>query len=253
MSSVPIFHFDFENYTTGSNTIVNKGSKGTAFNATIGGNSSVISNDYATGTNCLSLIGEGTSSGGYLQFPGFKWSDITTSPLTYTICFWYKKIKDSITETNARILDFYYDSNTYIYIYFNSTGNLVFKKNDARGFIDTTVVVNTDVCDGRWHHFAILNNLDSLYNQIYIDGVFSTQISHTNTGFSNTNAYTSCYLGRSSTSTDYYATELIDDFRIYNKALTSTEIASLFALYNRPVCNFFIGNPPVNLNLFMLP
>ena len=119
--------------------------------------------------------------------------------------------------------------------------------------IDTTVLVNTDVCDGRWHHFAILNNLDSLYNQIYIDGVFSTQISHTNTGFSNTNAYTSCYLGRSSTSTDYYATELIDDFRIYNKALTSTEIASLFALYNRPVCNFFIGNPPVNLNLFMLP
>ena len=118
--------------------------------------------------------------------------------------------------------------------------------------IDSTVLVNTDVCDGRRHHFAILND-NSFSNQIYIDGVFSTEIAHPNAGFSNTNAYTSCYLGRSSTSTDYYATELIDDFRIYNKALTSTEIASLFALHKRPVCNFFIGNPPVNLNLFMLP
>jgi hypothetical protein len=122
----PIIQFDFENYTAGSNTIVNKGFKGTTFDATIGGNSSIISRDYATGTNCLCLIGEGTSSGGYLQIPGFQWNDVAISPLTYTICFWYKKIKDTITETNARILDFYYDSSTYIYIYFNSSGNLVF-------------------------------------------------------------------------------------------------------------------------------
>jgi len=67
-------HYNFENYVPGSNTIVNKGSTGSAYNATIGGNASVINTDHATGTSCLSLIGEGTSSGGYLQIPNFRWS-----------------------------------------------------------------------------------------------------------------------------------------------------------------------------------
>ena len=123
----PIIQFDFENYTAGSNTIVNKGFKGTTFDATIGGNSSIISRDYATGTNCLCLISEGTSSGGYLQIPGFRWhvDFLAGTGCWFTICFWYKKPATSITETNARILDFYRDSTTYCYIYFNSNGNLI--------------------------------------------------------------------------------------------------------------------------------
>ena len=45
--NIPVLHYDFENYVAGSNTIVNKGSLGTAFNATLNGNSSIISNDCA--------------------------------------------------------------------------------------------------------------------------------------------------------------------------------------------------------------
>ena len=69
-----VLHYNFENYVAGSNTIVYKGTTGSAYNATIGGNASVINTDHATGTSCLSLIGEGTSSGGYLQIPNFRWS-----------------------------------------------------------------------------------------------------------------------------------------------------------------------------------
>ena len=64
-----MLHYNFENNVQGSNIIVNKGSLGTAFNATMNGNSSIISHDCATGTSCLSLTGEGTSSCGYLQIP----------------------------------------------------------------------------------------------------------------------------------------------------------------------------------------
>lgn len=247
-----MLHYDFENYTAGSNTVVNKGSTGSAFNATIGGTSSITNTDYATGTNCLSLIGQGTSNGGYLQIPNFKWQTnfLAGSGAWYTICFWYKKKADSITETNARILDLYYDTNTYFYMYFNSSGNLVFKKNDIYGLIDTTTIVNANVCDGRWHHFVMTNN-NSTNNQLYIDGVYTGNFYSANSGFANTYNYTSCYMGRSSNSSDYYATELIDDFRIYRGSLSAAEISALFALYNRPSCNIFIGNPPVNLNLFM--
>ena len=70
--STPWITYDFENYTAGSNIVVNKGNMGTTFNATIAETSSIISTDYATGTKSLSLIGQGTSNGGYLQIPGFK-------------------------------------------------------------------------------------------------------------------------------------------------------------------------------------
>ena len=246
-----VLNYNFKNYVAGSNTIVNKGTLGSAYNVTIGGNLSVINTDHATGTSCLSLIGEGTSSGGYLQIPNFKWTPtfLYNGPL-FTISFWYKKPASSITETNARIIDLYYDSNNYFYIYFNSSGNLVLKKNDVYGLIDT-VLVNTNVCDGRWHHFAITNN-NTLTNKIYIDGVFTTNFTNANSGFGIGINYSSCYIGRSSTSTDYYATECIDDFRIYNYYMQPADVSALFALYNKPSCNYlFVGNPPVGLNLFM--
>ena len=65
--SALVLHYNFKNYVSGSNTIVNKGSLGTAYNATMNGNSSVISHDCATSMSCLSLTGEGTLSGRYLQ------------------------------------------------------------------------------------------------------------------------------------------------------------------------------------------
>ena len=149
-----VLHYNFENYVQGSNIIVNKGTLGSAFNATIGGNLSVINTDHATGTSCLSKIGEGSSSGGYLQIPNFKWIPTFTPGCLFSICFWYKKPASFMTKTNSRILDLHYDGNNYLYIYFNSSGNLVLQKNDIYGLTDT-VLVNANVCDGRWHHFAI--------------------------------------------------------------------------------------------------
>ena len=85
-----MLHYDFENYTADSNIIENKGTLGSAFNSRIGG--SIISTDYATGTNSLSLTGEGTPNGGYLQIPNFKWCPtVLNFPSCYSICFWFKK------------------------------------------------------------------------------------------------------------------------------------------------------------------
>ena len=110
--------------------------------------------------------------------------------------------------------------------------------------------MDANVCDGRWHHFAITNT-NFVVNQIYIDGVLFTTFSDANSAFGSSYTFTNCYIGRSSNSTDYYATELIDNFRIYNYSLNSGAISALFALYNRPSCNFYNGNPPVDLSLYM--
>ena len=87
----PILQYDFENYTAGSTTVVNKGSLGTGYNATLYGTSAVISSDYVTGTSCLSLIGGSTSSGGYLQINALSmYITLAYQSSNNTICFWFK-------------------------------------------------------------------------------------------------------------------------------------------------------------------
>ena len=124
------------------------------------------------------------------------------------------------------------------------------KKNDTYGSQYSTFYTATTVCDGRWHHFAITCT-QFITNNIYMDGVLFESFMHRSSGFGSSYTFTSCYIGRSSTSTDYYATECIDDFRIYNYSLNTGAVSALFALYNRPSCNFYNGNPPVNLSLYM--
>ena len=113
-----------------------------------------------------------------------------------------------------------------------------------------STIITATVCDGRWHHFAITCT-NFVTNNVYIDGVLFNTFMDASSGFGSSYTFTSCYIGRSSTSTDYYATECIDDFRIYNYSLNAGAISSLFSLYNRPSCNFYNGNPPVNLSLYM--
>jgi hypothetical protein len=48
-----VLHYNFENYVAGSNTIVNKGSTGSAYNATIGGNLNVTGNITFGGTSTV--------------------------------------------------------------------------------------------------------------------------------------------------------------------------------------------------------
>ena len=161
----PVIHFNFEN----QGSITNIGTLGRYITATLYGTCSVISSDYATGTSCLSLIGGSSSSGGYLQISNFDLSLILGYQALHTsICFWFKKKAVTISETNARILDFYYNRSYYIRFFFDSNGCLNFQKNDMNG--EFSCVITAKVCDGGWHHIAVVNDYPNLI--IYFDGLF---------------------------------------------------------------------------------
>ena len=104
--------------------------------------------------------------------------------------------------------------------------------------------INTNVVDGKWHHICgVRNSVGDTY-KVYLDGSASASASYTLTAFqSNKNITTSVpyRIGADPGWTPaIYSNGTIDDVRIYNRALSATEV---LALYNSNATKF---NAPTN-------
>jgi len=84
----------------------------------------------------------------------------------------------------------------------------------------------TIVADGNWHHLVGVRNGSSAL--IYVDGVQDGTGTNASTG--DTNISTSTRIAARNAASPPYYVGLIDDARIYNRALTATEVALLYNL-----------------------
>jgi Concanavalin A-like lectin/glucanases superfamily len=88
---------------------------------------------------------------------------------------------------------------------------------------DDTLTTSTNVLDGTWHHI-VATFLPSTYARIYVDGILNASDTTTiQSAIVNNTA--PVQIGLHDTSTNFNGS--IDDLRIYNRALTETEIAIL--------------------------
>jgi hypothetical protein len=88
---------------------------------------------------------------------------------------------------------------------------------------DDTLTTSTNVLDGTWHHI-VATFLPSTYARIYVDGILNASDTTTiQSAIVNNTA--PVQIGLHDTSTNFNGS--IDDVRIYNRALTETEIAIL--------------------------
>jgi len=89
---------------------------------------------------------------------------------------------------------------------------------------------NTVVNDGEWHHCALTvvegGNLRVPQNVLYVDGVEDTVFSGSDNIY-NLTADADISIGRRASHGDRYFTGLIDDVRIYDYALSDTEVANI--------------------------
>jgi hypothetical protein len=83
---------------------------------------------------------------------------------------------------------------------------------------------NTSVNDGNWHHVGY--TLDSSYNmQFYFDGATDSSLIANAGGFPSSGG--PFVIGSDATDANYY-TGSLDEVRVYNRVLTSTEVATLY-------------------------
>ncbi|MFF3332751.1 LamG-like jellyroll fold domain-containing protein [Streptomyces sp. NPDC002888] len=124
--------------------------------------------------------------------------------------------------TWARIFDFGSGTSRYMFLTAkNGTNGFIrfgIKNGGSEQVVDGTAALPT----GGWHHVAV--TLDGSTGTLYVDGakVGSGNISIKP---SDLGANTQNYLGRSQFSSDPYLDGRIDEFRIYNRALTAAEVA----------------------------
>ena len=198
------------------------------------GNDAVLTGtfNFATGQVGKGLVltavngSDGGSSGGFATLP----KGIVAGATELTVAAWFK-----VTSSLAfqRIFDFGTSSTTSS-MYFtprNSTdlpqftirsvpsGGSEIKQNvTSKG---SPLVVN------EWHHVAVV--LDATGGHLYLDGVPIGDNTGVTLRPADLGAMPNNWIGRSEFNTDPHLDGMIDEFRVYNRGLTASEIDELFA------------------------
>lgn len=123
--------------------------------------------------------------------------------------------------------------------------------NKAAAFIrDTagasnTIVSNTTVADGTWHHIAVTQNSSGVFQGVYVDGRLDTASNTGNSlgamGVNKTNIGATLY--QAFPQGVNFVNGQIDEVRVYNRILSEAEIRKLYQSGN------VISKPPTNLGL----
>lgn len=125
-----------------------------------------------------------------------------------------------------RILDFGTGTTAYMYLV-PTTGSVTrFAITTSGSGGEQRINSTTALPTGTWTHVAVTRS--GTTGILHINGVVAGQNSAMTLSPSSLGSTTNNWLGRSQFSGDSYLDGRIDDFRIYGRALTSTEILDLY-------------------------
>jgi hypothetical protein len=204
------------------------------------GNDAVLTGPtgFATGQvgNALVLTAtngvDGGASGGYASLP----PGIVAGATEMTVSAWFK-INSTITYDNfQRVFDFGTSTATSS-MYFtprNASGlpqfTIRFRPEAGTEIKQDLISTNSATTEKVWHHVAVV--LDAAGGHLYLDGV-SVESSAARTAMTmkpaDLGAMPNNWIGRSEFANDPYFDGMIDEFRVYTRALVPAEIAILFA------------------------
>jgi hypothetical protein len=210
---------------------------GIARNATLAttgtGATATFTSASRVGSHALSLTASTNTfnpAGGYASLPSLA----TLAPEALTIAVWVN-VQTSLASQNwARVFDFGTGTTVYMYlsVRVQANGNNPFRFTITKaGYNGEQTLDGLPALDtNTWHHLAVVLPAGSPYTGIvYLDG----QVAGTSSGMTlhptDLGATTNNWLGRPQFSSNPFLHALLDDFRVYRRALTATEIAGLYA------------------------
>ncbi|GGA98297.1 cellulose binding domain-containing protein [Puia dinghuensis] len=162
------------------------------------------------------------SSGAYVTLP----AGVVSSLNDFTVATW---VKLDAAVNWARLFDFGTSTNVYMFLTpkNGNDGTLRYAITTAGGNheqrINSTVVLAT----GTWYHVAV--TLSGSIGTLYVNGVAVGHDSTMTLSPSKLGSTTQNFIGRSQFSADPRLTGTADDFRLYGRALSDSEIAVLAA------------------------
>ena len=146
---------------------------------------------------------------------------VDTADATYV--FWHKS--NFIGSHNRAIFGHGGDRVGEFSLQYNSAGKaLLYLENNLYQYWDDGAG-NSHVSDGRWHHVAVVVDIDSMPDcKLYIDGVEIPQSSRATTATAT--AYGNMEIGRANSTTEFQGS--LSEFAVYDKMLSASEVKTLY-------------------------
>ena len=186
------------------------------------------------------VFAQGISGGKGLELNGTQESYVTVPSKAiegmedYTISAW---IKPDSKDTTQRVFDFGTGTGRYMFL------TPYYGKNHLRGAItagsydyEKGVSVEVDIEVGKWTHLVMMQQGDVM--RIYIDGVLAGETENvTLDPYEIQYSMPYCYIGKSMWSGDRYFDGTIDEFMVYNRAISEEEVKELYEKEDTLACN----------------
>ena len=224
--------------SSGTTVADSSSSGGGLYDGTLGtagtGGSATFSTDCQVGTHALSLS-DSNRGGGYVTAPAPE----ALAPGDLTIAVWIKLAAATSAENWERVFDFSSGSTSNAFFYLTARASDVSKiplrfgisKSGHTTAAEQRLESPSAITANAWHHIAIVLPAGATYTgALYIDGVVVATNSAMTLHLSDVVTTTLNWLGRSPFTNDPFFNGSLDDFRIYKRALSATEISALFLL-----------------------
>jgi fibronectin type 3 domain-containing protein len=171
------------------------------------------------GTGALGLTNTSTQNQ-YASLP----NGVVSSLTSFSIAAW---VYLSTNTAWMRVFDFGTGTTNFMYLTVHNGSNVPQFSVQANGGTSYSITGNAAFPTGVWTHIAVVwnNNLGTMY----VNGVFVGSNSNMPWNPSMLGTTTQNYIGHSEWTADPYLNGRIDDFRIYSRALTSTEVSTIAA------------------------
>lgn len=208
-SEGPVLYYDFEDEEDKS---------GNFFNAQLSSSAAFAQSNL--GGKGLKLNGTSES---YVTIPSEALEGVTD----YTVSAWIKTDNKNNTQ---RVFDFGTDTNRYMFLTPYYSQGIVRGAITAGSYsFEKGVSIEKTIEAGTWTHFVMMQEGETL--KIYIDGVLAGVEENVQLDpYEIEYAIPYCYIGKSMWSGDKYFDGMIDEFRIYDRAISEEEVVSLYEL-----------------------
>ena len=175
-----------------------------------------------------------TNTAGAVASNYVSWSTGTIFTTQGTQTIWIKT--NTIGTGNQYFLEFGGNSGGLSYVLSLTATNTVNIRVQAVGGVATNISTVTALQVGRWHHIAVV--MDGSAHTVYIDGVLSAGPNPSNTtGF----VYFSPRIGGSTILPRVLVNGELDDLRLFDTALTSTQVQAIYRAQGMPSRGVYVN------------